>query len=91
MSIKDQDGVDLLEPSYQNEKLASQNIWAVYEVQRGFHDVTCVSDYMTLYLAREEAERRNETRQDPDYDFKVYRPDRPPQRQMSQKRNARKR
>jgi hypothetical protein len=91
MSVRDQDGIELLEPSYPREKLAPQNIWAVYEVQRGFHDVRRVSDYVTLYLAREEAQRRNETRQDPDYDFKVYRPHRLPQRQMPQKRNTGKR
>lgn len=59
MSMRDQYGNELLEPS-QREIHADKHIWGVYKVQRGSQWGECVMSCMTLPDAKEEARRRNE-------------------------------
>jgi hypothetical protein len=93
MSMRDKEGNGLLEPSYQNEKCANEDIWAVYKFQRGYHECERVTDYMRLYSARkEERERNDKIGEGAGYSFVVFRMHRSsPKQRMSKKRNARKR
>lgn len=92
MSMTDQDDNKLLEPSHQREKLAYEDVWAAYKVQRGFHYGERVTDYITLDSAREEARKRNEEIGDrEDYSFVVCRPYRHTKRREPQKPGPRKR
>jgi hypothetical protein len=93
MSMKDQEGNELLEPSYQKGKRANEAIWAVFEVQLGSYAGKRVTDYMTLYSAmKEERERNDKIEEGAGYSFKVFCLHRsPPKQRMPQKRNSRKR
>jgi hypothetical protein len=92
MSMRDKEGNELLEPSYQKGKRANEDIWAVYKFQRGFHDGKRVTDDMKLNSAREEARKRNEgIGEGAGYTFKVYCWHRSPKRRMPQKPSPRKR
>jgi hypothetical protein len=92
MSMKDQEGNELLEPSSQNETRANEYIWAVFEVRRGSYVGKRVTDYMTLYSAREEEQKRSaEIGEGAGYSLKVYCLHRSPKRRMPQKPSPRKR
>ena len=60
MSMRDQDGKGLIQPSYQREQRAHEDVWAVYRFTPGLHDAERVTDYMALYPAREQARKQNE-------------------------------
>jgi hypothetical protein len=92
MSMRDEEGNELLEPSYQNEKRANEDIWAVYKFQRGYHEGERVTDDMKLNSAMREARRRyEEIGEGAGYTFKVYCLHRSPKQRMPQKRSPRKR
>ncbi len=92
MSMRDKEGNELLEPRYQNEKRANEDIWAVYKFQRGYHEGERVTDDMKLRPAREEALKRyEEIGEGAGYTFKVCCRHHSPKLRMSQKRNPRKR
>lgn len=91
MSMRDQYGNELLEPSHRREKHAYEDVWAVYKVQDGFHSGQCLTSYMTLALATEEAGKRNqEIGTGAGYSFKAYRPYRKAKRRTPQKPGPRK-
>jgi len=92
MSMRDQEGNELLEPSYQKEKRGNERSWAVFEFQRGSYIGKRETDYMTLYSAREEERKRSEKiGEGAGYSLKVCRLHRFPKRRMPQKPSPRQR
>jgi hypothetical protein len=74
MSMTDQYGNELLEPS-QREKNADRPFWGVYRVAFGVHTAQCVKSGMTLFDAKEEADKRNAAVEPGiGYRFEVYLP-----------------
>jgi hypothetical protein len=91
MGMRDQYGCDLLEPEYGKEEYAYEEVWGVYKFQDGYHSGECVASRMTLYSAREEAQKRNgQTPEGAGYSSRVYRPAPRAKRRTPQKPGPRK-
>jgi|GEM_PF-6999339 hypothetical protein len=72
MSMRDQNGNVLLEPS-QREEDADRPLWGVYRVEFGVRTAQCLKSGMTLFDAKEEADKRNaQIEPGIGYRFEVY-------------------
>jgi len=90
MSMRDQYGNELLQPR-PREKDADRPLWGGYKVWVGVRTAECVKSGMTLFDAKEDADKRNaEIEPGIGYRFEVYLP-RTAKRLNSRKPGPRKR